>query len=261
MILLFDAGNTRLKWAIAKADGQILEAKSMRYDGVSDALSGVAKNFEVTEISISSVAGSSRNLKLTDLCESEFGLKPSFAEVSSRACGVTNRYLSLDSLGVDRWVAALGATMGASLGDPAAGTRRVNRVIVDAGTAVTVDLVNAENEFLGGAILPGAKMMHDSLVGETAGIKSEPLNVSSAIGKDTQQCVNVGAKYGLAGAVDRVIGEFVCALGETEEWQVVVCGGDAQWLMGLLKTPLPICYQPNLIFQGLLNLKQFSDSR
>ncbi len=265
MILLFDAGNTRLKWAVVKSDcnsmehdNGIFEQGSVDYriagngeNEMSKALSEMAAVFEFSEIWASSVAGGQREATLSHLSVSLFGLTPKYVGVTETACGIKNTYRSLKNLGVDRWVAAMG--LSASVG--------VNRVIIDAGTAVTVDLVRADNTFMGGGILPGAQLMHDSLVGETAGIKSARQDVLVAIGRDTQECVNVGAKYGLAGAIDRVVNELVATVNNGKPWQVVVCGGDARWLKDIVNTPLPVFYKPNLIFDGLLNLRQFGESR
>lgn len=262
MILLLDAGNTRLKWAVVDGENRavaservIVDQGSIDYhdgrandDRLRSALHEIAAKFVFFEVWVSSVAGEQREAALAQLCTVLFGLPPTYVHVTAEACGITNHYHSIENLGVDRWVAAMG--LYASLG--------VNRVIVDAGTAVTVDLVSSENVFMGGAILPGSRLMHDSLVGQTAGIKSDRQNVLTAIGRDTNECVNVGAKYGLAGAIDRVIGEFVATINNNRPWQIVMCGGDGLWLKNLVKTTLPISYEPNLIFDGLLNLRQFN---
>jgi len=244
MWLLLDAGNTRLKWALAGPDHVIVNTGIIAYDALSAGLKGLAANIMIDAIAVSSVAGVERDQQLCHLCQEYFQLSPLFARVSAAACGLDNDYQALDRLGVDRWVAALGL----------AELSGINRIIVDAGTAITVDVVSANDVYLGGVILPGAKLMHDSLVGETAGIFSQHSVVSNVIGKTTDQCVNAGTSYGLAGAIERVIQEMQTIETNREFWRVYLCGGDAQWLSRLLSIDLPVFEMPNLLFDGLLNM-------
>ena len=244
MLLLFDAGNTRLKWAVANADDALLETGVIDYASLQSGIAELGARFSITCVAISSVIEAERNQCLDDLCWQHCGQRPMFARVSKEACGVSNTYRAQERLGVDRWVAAMGVS-------DAPG---VNRVIVDAGTAVTIDLVTADNAFAGGVILPGAKLMHDSLVGETVGIDSQRGRVSSVIGKTTDECVNAGASYGLVGAIDRVISEMAASQSSKKPWRVYLCGGDADWLSELMRIDLPISLAPNMLFTGLVNL-------
>ncbi len=244
MYLLLDAGNTRLKCAIANSDQQIIETAVIDYVHLDNSLDQLCSQHSLISVAVSSVAGDTRNTQIIECCAKLFSLSPMFAAVTQSACGLSNHYRTQQTLGVDRWVAAIG--LSAKVG--------VNRVIVDAGTAVTVDLLDASNAYRGGVILPGAKLMHDSLVGETAGIYSEPTSVDSAIGETTSECVNAGAKFGLVGAVDRVIDEFSREIGDNAPWQISICGGDGEWLCNLMASPHPKILAPQLIFRGLLNM-------
>lgn len=246
MILLFDAGNTRLKWAIADLDFSLTEVGVLEYSELGMAKAIPIDADTVTRIAVSSVAGIKRDNQLKRFCLGSFGVMPVFAKVAVSGCGVRNDYLAIDRLGVDRWVAALGAVEEVS--------EKENRIIVDAGTAVTVDVLDRDCVFRGGVILPGEKLMHDSLVGKAAGIHSNRQPVVKVIGRDTQQCVNAGARYGLVGAVDRIIEECVSSIDNNSPWKVIVCGGDALWLTELMKTSLAVSVQPSLIFNGLLCL-------
>ncbi len=247
MLLLLDAGNTRLKWAIADKARTIAESGAIEYFDFDDVLQRLAVNQCFTAVLVSSVAGDDRNRLLTEICKKHLNHEPEFVCVNESDCGIQNNYQALDRLGVDRWVAAMGA----------ANRVGVNRIIVDAGTAVTIDIVDADNTFLGGVILPGSKLMHDSLVGETAGIDSMRQPVSSVVGTTTVECVNSGVLYGLAGAIDRVIAEIFALKSDDRPWQVLLCGGDANWVQSQLKTELPKTHTPHLLFLGLLNLHAF----
>jgi type III pantothenate kinase len=95
--------------------------------------------------------------------------------------------------------------------------------------------LTAEGSFEGGVILPGAQLMHDSLVARTAGIKSVFSASAGIVGKTTSECVNSGVLYGLGGAIDRVVEEMVKTLesshvkdkSERIGSQVLVTGGGA----------------------------------
>ncbi len=248
-ILLLDAGNTRLKWAVANSEFDVLNSGVADYASMNALFAGSVLKGQIERVAVSCVAGKGVAQRIQEACSVCGMPDPLFAKVTAAACGLSNDYKTLDQLGVDRWVAALGAFKVFSAGE---------KIIVDAGTAVTVDWVDSRNVFQGGVILPGTKLMHDSLVGKTAGIKSQSGEVLSVLGKNTQECVNAGAFYGLAGAVERVVAELVSMRGRQSPWQVLVCGGDAQKLAGQLTLPegVSMVLQPDLIFIGLLNLLQ-----
>ncbi len=245
-ILLFDAGNTRLKYAVTEAasSSSYLEKGVVEYASLEQGLQSVLNRHVTNRVLISSVASGEINEAIAKLLLRHHVSTASYAKVSNEACGIVNTYETQHSLGVDRWVAAMGVAQ----------LRTVNRVIVDVGTAVTVDLVDASNSYLGGVILPGARLMHDVLVGKTAGIQSERSDVGRAIGKTTQQCVNAGSKYGLIGAVERVIKEFQRETANEAEWSIHVCGGDGAWLSQLIETDAKVTLDSDVIFNGLMNL-------
>ena len=127
--------------------------------------------------------------------------------------------------------------------------------MVDAGTAVTIDLVSAANRFEGGVILPGFVTMHDALLGRTAGVESEFHQVSSVVGRNTSECVNAGAQFGLIGAVEKVVSEMSksATLGiDGGEPRILVMGGDAKAIIG--GTSMKVELQPDMIFNGLILL-------
>lgn len=256
IVLLLDAGNTRLKWAIAdlaSSDGEYLRAGVVGYVDIEKEFARLAAEFTVDAVLVSCVAGMQKRQSIFSVCNTLNIPEPLFAKVAHRACGLSNNYSVIKQLGVDRWVAAVGALQVSGSG---------HRLIVDAGTAVTVDYVDADNVFQGGVILPGSKLMHDSLVGKTAGIQSQLDDAVSVLGKNTQECVNAGALYGWAGAVERVMQELVAMVRGSESWQMMLCGGDAERLSSVLNSDFFISHEfscelthrPNLIFIGLQSL-------
>lgn len=129
--------------------------------------------------------------------------------------GIENRYSRPDRLGVDRLVNAVAAW------------ERLRRpcVVVDCGTAITVDAV-ADGAFLGGAILPGVSTSVAALGGAALlrGVRARP--PSSAIGRDTEACVGSGVILGLALAVEGLVRRFAEEMGSDP--RVLATGGEAE---------------------------------
>jgi len=171
-------------------------------------------------------------------------LEAHIISVAQHALGMANNYEDSSKLGVDRWVAALGARFVAAEGA---------LIVIDAGTAVTIDLVSSNNQFEGGVILPGFSIMHDALLGRTAGIESSRQAVVSVIGKNTRDCVNAGVQYGLIGAIEKIICEII-SLTSDEKPRLLIMGGDAEAIVAGSKLDLEL--QSDMIFYGLMQLSK-----
>jgi type III pantothenate kinase len=125
----------------------------------------------------------------------------------------------------------------------------VPAVIIDAGTAITVDLVDARGCFQGGAIAPGVRISFEALHQQTGGLPlveagagGEPVPVP---GTNTEEAIRCGVIRGLAGLADRLVDE----LSERAPIRVVLTGGDAARLSGYLRRPHE--FEPDLILYGL----------
>lgn len=200
MDILIDIGNTRLKWACEDA-GRLYDHGAMMVSDVSEArlqsaMEKISKPFSIWISNVGSVVVLDQML---GFLVKRYAIKPALVQVSEESCGVSNNYTNLESLGIDRWVAAIGARTLVGKG---------NVIVVDVGTAITIDWLSANNTYEGGVILPGTQLMHDSLVVNTAEIKSSYQHRNQIIGKTTPECVNSGVGFGLGGAVDRIIEEI-----------------------------------------------------
>lgn len=102
------------------------------------------------------------------------------------------------------------------------------RIVVDFGTATTLDDVSAHGEYLGGAISPGVEISLKALVGKAAALSTvelvEPRNV---IGRNTTESIRSGVLYGYAAQVDGMVARFEAEIGEA---RVVATGGLAGWI-------------------------------
>ena len=240
MRLLIDIGNTRVKWAL-------VDRKLFAKGDASDWSLVQKQKDEFQSIWISCVGKDSTFKQVVKQLRELSDIEPISVKVSAKACGLVNQYKSLDRLGVDRWVAAIGARALRPTGE---------LIIIDVGTAVTIDCVDAESNYLGGVILPGFAMMHDSLVGKTAGISSLRQDPVAIIGQNTQECVNSGAHYGLVGAIERIVSEIRVDHGG-DSTQLLITGGDAEQVIA--SSHLPFDHQANLLFDGLITISECSD--
>ena len=221
-LLLIDAGNTRIKWA--RVEGSRWIERGIAFHDDLGSLAEAGRNLgDEGQCWIASVAGETRN-RVIERSLPIAGLTLHWLETGERQCGVINHYSPPQQLGVDRWMALLGARQ----------RSRETCLVVSAGTAMTVDALTAEGHFRGGIIVPGRELMETSLshgtalVGQAAGqVRPFPCNTADA--------VRSGSVTALAGAVT-LMHARLAALGEGEP-RCLVTGGDAGLVLPLLSFP------------------------
>ena len=249
MRLFFDIGNTRLKWALD--NGGVFEHSGgvahQSFD-LSELEACLNQEGEVQSVWASSVAASDLQKQLESWVNRFLGQQVNWVAVDAVRSGVRNCYEDLAKLGVDRWMAVLGASQFRKT----SGDENSPVIVIDAGTAVTVELLDIDNHYRGGVILPGLVLMHDSLVGRTQGIDSVMVDVVGVIGQNTQQCVNSGVRNGLLGAIERVIREICELLGCVEsDVLLLLTGGDAGFVNE--NSNLEFIVLPHLVLNGLVS--------
>jgi len=124
-------------------------------------------------------------------------------------------------------------------------------VVADFGTAITIDCVNAEGVFLGGAILPGLGLSAESLSAGTAQLPRVKLSEPNWVyGKDTEQAIIGGVVYGARGALRGLVEAYATDLGR---WPVVILtGGDARWVcQSPSQSDLVQAIVPDLVLRGV----------
>lgn len=234
--LLVDQGNTRVKWIRAE-DGKLMTAS---------AGSGSLADFERSQadsaappgaVRISSVAGGER--ALVEFCTAQWGVAAEVLESTAERGGVRNAYADPRSLGVDRWLAIVGAV--ARHGKPL--------VVWDLGTASTLDAVDRGGRHLGGLILPGPRTMLRSLDSETLlKVPGDLRDVSAGPGLDTSAGIRNGVFAAQIGALNQFLRASSSALGAQP--RVVVTGGAADPLRPYLA--FEHVFDPLLVFRGML---------
>lgn len=231
MIACLDAGNSRLKWGLVDASGWWKQG-ALEWSDASALPSLIASWPPVSRVVLASVAGGNRE----SLIREALGDLP-LSVVCSSACagGVRSAYAKPETLGVDRWCALMGArslVAGACL-------------VVTAGTATTIDSLDASGYFLGGLILPGVTMMQQALARGTAQLpmaKGEYQSWPCC----TQDAIYSGCLEAHVGAVERAFerlpGAEVCLLS----------GGAASALAPYLTVPVRVV--ENIVLEGLRQL-------
>lgn len=236
--LLFDIGNSRVKWAW-------LEGARLYGHG-----SAPREQFDVRAIAepvsppsrivASNVAARLFAERFTDLVKKRWGMAPEFISADAQGYGVSNAYLEPRKLGADRWAALIGAR---SLYSGAC-------CIVDCGTAITVDILDQDGRHLGGVIMPGLHLMRRALL-ETAQITYVP-GAHEAVqltpfARDTQEAVTHGTLYAVIAGIERAVAE--AATTGTGDMTRFITGGDALRLLSLLEAGYR--HEPHLVLQGL----------
>ncbi|MBI3545718.1 MAG: type III pantothenate kinase [Gammaproteobacteria bacterium] len=243
MNLLIDLGNSRLKWAqqalgLWRADAATLAEKDM-----TALLDRVWKKIPAPQkIMLCSVTRPPILHALEEWMRAHWSMKPQVIKAQAEQLGVKNGYDKPETLGADRWAALIGAR----------GLTVSAACVVDCGTAVTVDALSAEGEFLGGVIFPGLRLLRDSLVQGTAGIDSHDVlgNTKNFPARSTADGVAAGSLLGLTGAVERLIHEYRQTLGDA--MQIFVTGGDAPQIAERLH--MPVTLEPDLVLKGLARI-------
>jgi type III pantothenate kinase len=239
MILAIDAGNSRVKWGWfeeSDPDGgwsSVASVSLIEFAAANHDINPFAATHEnPARIIISNVAGEGAHQLLINWT-SIFEAEPLWLRGEAHRCGVTSRYERPADLGPDRWAALLAAR--------ALEPRRAC-LVVNAGTATTIDTLSAGGEFLGGLILPGIDLMRFVLHEHTGRL---PLQEGRFVPtpRNTVDAIETGCRHAQAGAVERMHrvlgGKSAC----------VVSGGGGQALIERLD--LPCRYVENLVLEGL----------
>jgi type III pantothenate kinase len=120
--------------------------------------------------------------------------------------------------------------------------------VVDFGTATTISIVGRDADYIGGAIMPGIRLMSESLAKGTAKLPAVPLSTpASALGSNTIECIQSGVLYGTAGAVERILHEIEDEKGLV--LKVAVTGGYGRLISGFLQRDYD--FFPDLTLEGL----------
>jgi type III pantothenate kinase len=238
--LLVDIGNSRIKWVWAQGSELLPERSGHGEFPDLERACRPAVASRPTEVLMASVAGADRARQVAELCTVRWDLAPRMLHARAAQGGVRNGYHEAEKLGVDRWLAIVGAV--ARHGKPL--------IVWDLGTASTLDAVDADGRHLGGWILPGPATMLDALVRKTKLKVPEELAEAGALepGRTTSECIRGGVLAAQAGALERFLQSLGNRLGENP--RLVTTGGAAPATVERLG--IDCVLDPLLVFRGML---------
>ena len=243
MLLLIDAGNTRIKWALADSGaplGDWIDAGAVAHAELNY-LPACWQGRAVTRAVVANVAGpklrDQLQLMLPTTTIDWFAALPQLD-------GMRNGYRNPGQLGCDRFAAALGARAlepGKAL------------VVATCGTATTVDAVSADGRFLGGMILPGLGLMAGALARNTAQLPQIEAGrvLSAGFADNTDDAILAGCLAAQAGAIERA-----CA--QLQASACIVSGGAARYIAPVLTVAHRMV--DNIVLIGLQRAATASDS-
>ena len=237
MNLSIDLGNTYAKTGLFSA-GKLVETNwKLTYRELSDYVQSVHPQ----QIMVSSVSYSEEQLK------AEFsGFTPEiYLLKSTTPVPMIKRYDTPETLGADRVAAAIGAKVLYP---------QNNCLVIDMGTCITYDLVDANDNFQGGIISPGVRMRFKAMNTFTMRLPLlEPNGIPELIGKNTKHAMQSGVMNGLLAEINGLIEAYGKVLTNIN---VIFCGGDATYFANRIKYPNFVV--PELVLIGLNRILEYN---
>ena len=234
MILDVDIGNSRIKWRVSNLAGVVAATGAIEHRRSPPEWTDFETLIGVERVRLSSVAGNF-TAEMVALSRRLWGAEPEVARVSDGLAGVTCGYREPERLGIDRWLAIV------------ASWRRYHRplLVIDAGSAVTIDVVDADGVHRGGYIFPGLDMMRRSLGSDTWAVQVDPR------GDQTMEAADNTAAAVANGCALAVVGAAESVQRRAGINRMVVTGGDASVIEAHLETGAMVEVVPDLVLDGL----------
>lgn len=239
MLLAVDVGNTRIKVAVFENDSLLWQDVFLTQEAEKK-IKNIFEKFPKIVSSVFSAVG-----KLEDSVVKLLADKSKLTVISSEThFPFENKYETPKTLGVDRMVLASGATLLYP---------NQNRLVIDVGTCITYDFINAENQYLGGAISPGFRLRYESLHNYTAKLPLLTMEQpKDYIGNSTQKSIHSGVVNGIANEIEGFVNRY---RQEYQHLTVILTGGDALFLAENIKNT--IFANPNFLLESLNHLHNY----
>ncbi len=232
MNLVIDIGNSLIKAAVFKEDSLIFKVAFPKENLVTET-NLISEQFNIERGILSNVSHSPENfdslvIKKENLLILDHDTKVPF----------NNLYSTPQTLGVDRIALMAGAALQFPL---------KNTLVIDAGSCITYDFLDVENNYFGGAISPGIEMRYKALHQQTAKLPLlKPVAEIPSIGNSTENAIHVGVLNGVIQEIDGIIEQYGA---NYENFTTILTGGDAIFLSKNLKST--IFAKPNFLLEGL----------
>lgn len=240
MLLAIDVGNTRIKAAVFEAN-TLFEVFIFTKEEFTTKVEIILQQHpKITTIAVASVG----NLDQSAFLTFEKCVKIEFISHETKF-PFQNLYATPNTLGIDRMVLAAGAVLQFP---------KQNRLVIDAGTCITYDFIDAGDNYLGGAISPGIALRYESLHHFTAKLplltKSYPENF---IGNSTKESIHSGVVNGVISEIDGFIENYTTRYAK---FIIILTGGDAEFLAKRLKNT--IFANSNFLLESLNQTFQYN---
>ncbi len=234
-ILAIDSGNTFVKWGLF--NGEFWIKKNKIYHTQLAELQQDFLNIPEPNIIVISHVSSEIIRDQIEVLISRWSVKPYWVMARSFQCGISNGYSNPLQLGSDRWAALIAARE----------YQNKACLVINVGTAMTIDALSDSGHFLGGLIAPGTYMMINGLQSAT-----QLMNIEAGIFHDfpqnTNDAIHSGVIQCLVGAIERMYSSFARQL-EHPLANCIISGGGAHKLMPFIN--VPIVFIDNLVLEGL----------
>lgn len=253
MYLDIDIGNSRVKWRLGSGAEIRRGACASSPQVVRSAMQALlgepsGHSAQISAVRVSSVKDDEYSAMLTAFFREQYSLDVQFARSQHTTIGICNSYAKPEKMGVDRWSAVIAAV------DDNRRSKSPKRlvVVVDAGSALTLDLVTEngrEGEHLGGYIVPGFYMQVNSLLGGTQRISVDASQENPTInpGCDTSTAVMSGILASLVALIQTTVATHQVTHGMPAV--LYLTGGDSELLKPHLAQPV-VC-KPELVLDGI----------
>ncbi len=240
MNLIIDVGNTFVKFAVFKTS-ELRFKKAFKSEDFKSEYQMVRNAYPELQRAIVASVGKMK-AELLEFIEADLDLLILDAGTPQP---FQNAYSTPHTLGVDR-IALVSASV-AQFPDR-------NALIIDAGTCITYDFVNIENQYLGGAISPGIRLRYQALHNLTANLPLLDTNrPKDIIGNSTASSMHSGVIFGIIKEIDGVIDQY---REKYPDLTVILTGGDAKFLSNQLKNS--IFANSNFLLEGLNFILEFN---
>lgn len=258
MLLAIDCGNTRTKWAVFNTAGDIC-FQGACLNKTLNSVDFHPTALHYNRVAISNVAGEEiKTLLINKLAQ--YKLSILWLKSTSQICGVLNRYSKPETLGTDRWAALIAAWH----------IKHAPCVVVNAGTAITIDALSVQPhtsgqaEFIGGYILPGLNLIQQSLGQATAQLPvltslqletTAAMHLKDIFPKNTADAIATGALQAACGAITLMSSQLYLECKQIP--QIIISGGNAQAIKNGLMSDVTnhALIVDNLVLHGLYLLE------
>lgn len=240
MILAIDVGNTRIKSAVFEQDS-LIERFDYSNSDFLEKTEFIFKQYPKIKFIVVASVG---KLEKSDFLKFENHAKVFFITRDLKF-PFKNLYETPTTLGIDRMILASGATLNFP---------KKNRLVIDAGTCITYDFVDENDNYLGGAISPGIRLRYESLHNYTAKLPLLKKEIpEQVIGNSTNQSIHSGVISSILFEIDGYIDYFKQ---QNANFIIILTGGDADFLAEQLKNT--IFANSNFLLESLNQTFQYN---